>query len=79
MRVSIARSKLTEHAQVRDGNGAALELVRLQFAVACLQRQLFHLLVDVHQTLAVSLRHNRGDQTAFGVDGHAQINGVEPE
>lgn len=52
---------LTEHSQIRDGNCAALELMRLQFAIPGLQRKRLDLLRNIHQPLAIRTKHNRGD------------------
>lgn len=64
---------LTEHAKIRHSDGTALELMRLQFAIACFGRQFLYCLIDFNQTLAIGLRNNWCDQTFVRCNGNRAL------
>ncbi len=57
-----------EHAQVRDGEAAALVLLRLQLALAGARGEVLHFGGDLRQPLGVRVLDDRGQQPAL--DGH---------
>lgn len=62
-----------EHAEIADGERAALELVRLQLAVARTRRQRARRVRNLADAKLIGVLHDRRQQAAIGRDGNADV------
>ena len=65
------------HSHVADGEGTALELFGLQFAILGAPGQIFDLSGDAFQSQAFDTLDNGRHQADRGGDGHTDVDGVE--
>ena len=67
------RHQRAEYAAVGNGEVTAGQVVYGQLAVAAFNSQLFDIFLDVSHTQGIHITQNRGDQTTWGRNRHADV------